>query len=66
MTHVHKKTGLKFEVGFIKDFDMTVITLWPKDLMEGDIKFINYYFGEYDKESTDYYIDEYLAKQEAQ
>lgn len=67
MTHVHKRTGIEYEVGFVSDFDMTIITRWPKDLFEEGqhIEFVNYYFGEYDEESTDHYIDEYLEKQEA-
>ena len=64
MKHIHQKTGLEFEVGTLGDFDMTVITFWPNEdedeLVSPEI--VNYYFGEYDSESTDHYIDDYLER----
>lgn len=71
MKHIHEKTGQEYEVGRLDDFggatyDMCVITKWPdfeSDKVEGPI-IIDYYFGEYDKETTDYYIDKYFEKLE--
>lgn len=65
MTHVHDATGMKFECGELieigtrKTFDMTVITYWPGEYAPPVI--VGYYFGEYDREATDYYIDEWFA-----
>lgn len=73
MTHLHKASGLYFECGELMDFpvkavrktyDMTVITLWG--CTEGDPDspiIIGFYFGEYDEETTNYYIDRWLEKQ---
>lgn len=73
MTHLHKASGLYFECGELMDFpvkdarqtyDMTVITLWG--CTEGDPDspiIIDFYFGEYNAETTDYYIDRWLEKQ---
>lgn len=66
MTHLHKATGMKvecgalFEIGTNKTFDMTVITHWSSD--EEPPIIIGYYFGNYDPETTDFYIDEWLLK----
>lgn len=76
MKHLHKASGLEFECGELVDcpeggplgrrirhtYDMTVITFWPKDTDE-DFRapiLISYYFGEYDAEATDRYIDRWL------
>lgn len=70
MKHLHKATGLTFECGELIDrsdnstFDITVITFWHEPA-EDDDDFappilINYYFGEYNPENTDYYIDQWL------
>lgn len=63
MKHIHNKTGVEYEVGFLSDFDMCVITKWDvENNYEKGPVIIDYYFGEYDEESTDDYIDEYLKK----
>lgn len=68
MTHVHKSTGTKFEVGsYISDsdsstYDMTIITLWnTPDGCSSDLILVDYYFGGYDPDITDKYIDNWLA-----
>lgn len=70
MKHVHKSTGLIFECGELIDrsdnstFDITVITFWHEPDEDDDYVappiIISYYFGDYDRESTDYYIDQWL------
>lgn len=66
MTHVHKATGMKFECGELieigtnKTFDMTVITHWPSDCEPPII--IGYYFGGYDPEAVDFYVEDWLIK----
>lgn len=73
MTHLHKASGLYFECGELMEFpvdgvrktyDMIVITLWgcTEDDPEAPI-IVGYYFGEYNEETTDYYIDQWLQKQ---
>lgn len=67
MIHIHEKTGQTFEVGRLDDFDgrtfdICVIMRWPENETE-EVVLIDYYFGDYDKETTDEYIDQYLAKQ---
>ena len=70
MKHIHTKTGKSYEVGRLidfdgKTFDINVITLWDE---ENDFELspviVGYYFGDYDKEVTDDYIDMYLDEQE--
>ena len=74
MKHLHKSSGLEFECGELmehsrdiqadgirKTYDMTVITLWSGDDESPII--VGYYFGDYDEETTDYYIDQWLQKQ---
>ena len=34
-------------------YDICIITKWDDD----GVQIINYYFGDYDQETTDYYID---------
>lgn len=65
MKHIHRKTGVEYEVGFLSEFDMCVITKWDTEhnYEKGPV-IVGYYFGDYDKESTDYYIDQYLDKME--
>lgn len=66
MKHKHKATGTVFECGELieigtnKTYDITVITYWPASGEQPTI--IDYYFGEYDPETTDYYIDEWFTK----
>lgn len=71
MKHLHKASGLEFECGELMEFpvngirrtyDMTVITFWPQGT---DEEFrapiiITYYFGEYDADATDRFIDRWL------
>ena len=69
MKHIHNKTGVEYEVGILNDFDgktfdMCVITKWDVDKFEESPIIIDYYFGGYDPEITDEYIDQYLEKQE--
>ena len=73
MKHLHKASGLEFECGELLDFpvngirrtyDMTVITLWKdsEESLEPPV-IVDYYFGEYNAEHTDYYIDRWLERQ---
>jgi hypothetical protein len=64
MIHIHKKTGIEFDVGFCNDFDMSIITKWPTNPGDDPIELIDYYFGEYDPETTDRFIDDYFEKME--
>lgn len=66
MKHIHKKTGIEYEVGSLVDFngmsyDMCIITKWSddEDDLEGPV-IVGYYFGPYDDKLTDTYIDDYL------
>lgn len=69
MTHIHKRTGYEFEVGEYRDvddgktYDITVISYWKDAEMDGEgspVELVNYYFGAYDEEVTDHYIDMWL------
>ena len=71
MKHLHEASGLEFEIGSLvepdrkKTYDITVIMFWP-DAESGaasPMSIVNYYFGGYDKSTTDYYIDEWLRRQ---
>ena len=64
MIHIHKKTGIEFDVGFCSDFDMSIITKWPTNPGDAPIEIVDYYFGEYDPEATDHYIDDYFERVE--
>ena len=64
MIHIHKKTGVEYDVGFCSDFDMTIITKFPVETSDDPVRLIDYYFGKYDPESTDMFIDNYLERQE--
>lgn len=64
MKHIHKKTGVEYEVGKLvdfdgKSFDITVITLWPDT---DSMVVVDYYFGDYSPATTDFYIDRYNRK----
>ena len=64
MIHFHKPTGQEYSIGTLKDFDnsafdMIVITRREET---GEVKLINFYFGDYNKETTDMLIDQYLSK----
>lgn len=68
MRHIHERTGVEYEIGKLidfdrKTFDMCVITKWDTEKFEESPVIIDYYFGEYDKETTDEYIDGYLERQ---
>jgi hypothetical protein len=71
MTHIHKKSGKPFEVGQVIDqtdgcsYDINVIFQFPdydNDYDELEVKFVNFYFGAYNKEITDDYIADFLSK----
>ena len=75
MTHIHKKSGLEFEVGQVVDqkdgktYDINVIFQFPdydNDDNDLEVKFSNFYFGDYDPEVTDDYIDLYLEEHQEQ
>lgn len=69
MTHLHKRSGHTFEVGRLDDidgnktYDITVISYW-KDADTQDVgspvELIGYYFGDYNPEDTDFYIDRWF------
>ena len=71
MEHLHTKTNTTYQIGHLFDdegkaFDIIVITNWTKDFDPDDepwISIIDFYFGDYDKESTDHYIDQFLDRQ---
>ena len=69
MNYVHEKTGKKYELGRLIDFDgrtfdINVITKWDEenDFEESPI-LVDYYFGELDNDATDYCIDEFIKRQ---
>lgn len=70
MKHVHEKTGKNFEVGQLidfdgKTFDINVITKWDEENdFEQSPMIIDYYFGDYDKETTNDYIEMFLERQQ--
>lgn len=71
MEHLHKKSGQKFEVGQYVDgdktYDITIISYW-KDPETQDVgspvEIIGYYFGDYNEEDTDLYIDQWIENRE--
>lgn len=74
MKHLHKASGKTFECGELMEFpangtrktyDMTVISLWEDDPDHDPqpVIIVGYYFGEYNEETTDYYIDQWFQKQ---
>jgi hypothetical protein len=69
MKHIHKSTGIEFDVSRLIDFDgrthdMCVITKWDvENDFEKEPVIIDYYFGDYDPKVTDEYIDEFYKKQ---
>lgn len=67
MNHIHKKSGKDYEVGVMNDFDgstydMCIITKWDSSCEESPT-LVGYYFGKYDPEMTDYYIDKFIENQ---
>lgn len=73
MTHVHKKSGKSFEVGQVIDqndgrsYDINVILQFPDDDDDEDleVKLVGFYFGDYDEETTDDYIDMYFDEHQS-
>lgn len=65
MEHLHKRSGLTFEVSKYELDDITIITHWVMSANDGTYspRFVDYYWGDYDKSATDSYIDKYLAAQ---
>lgn len=70
MIHVNNKTGKQFDVSRLIDFDsrthdINIITKWDyENDFEQSPVIIDYYFGDYEKEDTDYYINSFLETQE--
>lgn len=72
MTHIHKRSGLAFEIGTMDDtdgihtYDITVITKWDneEDCIGSGVEIVGFYFGEYDKDITDDYIDQFLERRQ--
>jgi hypothetical protein len=69
MKHFHEKSGKNFEIGRLIDpdggtYDINVIMKWDEenDFEQSPI-IVDYYFGDYDKNDTDFYIDEFIKKQ---
>jgi hypothetical protein len=69
MIHTYK-TGKNFEIGILYDpydgtHDISVITKWDEEneYEQGPV-IVNYYFGDYDKKDTDFFIEQYYKKQE--
>lgn len=71
MKHRHEASGLEFEIGELitydrqKTYDIMVITFWP-DAESGAVEpmhIVGWYFGDYCKETTDHYINEWLRRQ---
>lgn len=71
MKHLHVKSGQRFEVGEYRDgeatYDITLISYW-KDAetqdVGGPVEIIGYYFGGYDEETTNFYIDQWIKRRE--
>lgn len=70
MVHVHKKSGLEFEIGRIDDpssgttYDITTILKFPdydNDENDLNVELVDWYFGEYNEEHTNDCIDRYLS-----
>lgn len=70
MKHLHKRTGLTFDVGSIKDtdgvhtYDMTVIMHFNENGNPPIV--IGYYFGDYVEAHTDTRIDNWLEDNDAE
>lgn len=64
MKHYHKSSKQTFEIGFVEEFDITLITRWNSAESEAHlspITLVGYYFGEYDEEATNHYIDRWIS-----
>lgn len=73
MTHLHKKSKQTFEVGQYVDgnetYDITVISYWKDADTQGvgsPVELIGYYFGGYDPQTTDEYIDRWIENRESE
>lgn len=70
MTHIHEKTGKKFDVGRLIDsdgrsYDINVILKWDEEHdFEQSPVIVDYYFGDYDKKFTDSCINQFIKNQE--
>lgn len=70
MMHLHKRTGLTFNIGSVKDtdgmhtYDMTVIMYFGENGNSPII--IGYYFGDYVEQYTDTYINNWLENNDAE
>lgn len=70
MKHIHSRTGKEYEVGKLVDFnnvscDMCIITYWYNEdgsATSENPTIVGYYFGTYDKDTTDKCIEQYLSK----
>lgn len=70
MTHIHKATGMTFDISYLCDagtgcaHDITLIAFWYTDTDDSISKMtvVDYYFGDYDASITDTYIDSWLEK----
>lgn len=67
MRHLHVKSGQVFEVGEYRDgeatYDITIISYWKDADTQGvgsPVEIIGYYFGGYDEETTDFYINQWI------
>lgn len=68
MTHFHEASRQKFEVGEYRDsnatYDITIISYWKDPETQGvgsPVELVGYYFGGYDKDATNVYIDRWIA-----
>lgn len=70
MKHIYEKTGHEFEIGKLVDsegcsYDMSVITKWDfNDDCDQSPVIVDYYFGGYNEQATNYYIEQFLKRQE--
>lgn len=71
MEHLHENTNTTYQIGHLfddagKSYDITVITNWTKTFDPDDdnwTNIIDFYFGDYSKSATDYYINQFIKKQ---
>ena len=71
MKHYHEKSNQYFEVGEYRDgdktYDITIISYWKDAETQGvgsPVEIIGYYFGDYDEETTNFYIDKWIENRE--
>jgi predicted PolB exonuclease-like 3'-5' exonuclease len=71
MQHNHNETNTTYQIGKLvdndgKSFDITVITNWTKTFDPDDdnwTNLIDFYFGDYNESTTDYYINRFIERQ---